>query len=339
MVCTFSVTVVDQQPPNIICPPNLLLYLPAGQGLVTNPALGTPTVTDNCAVASVTNNAPSVFLLGTNLVAWKATDASGNSNSCQQLVEARACSGLFNVAPLTNKTICPNTPVTFKVAANSGEPISYQWRLDGQWLPGETNDTLNLPYVITPGTYVYCVEVRTPCDKATNCVTLTVLPEPGGSPVRYTNNTPIVINEYGTADPYVTQIPPQCVPGVVRKLTVRLFGFYHNFPGDVSMMLISPDGRRVMLMSNAGGGVPSGPEDLTFSDAATNALPTEGGIPPGTYLPADYLGALPPGMTAPAGEPSIAANRARTSPSPFIACHAYRKLSAVAVRPTPAPPR
>src|SRR5207249_8072051 len=41
---------------------------------------------DNCAVVSVTNNAPSQFQPGTNTVTWTVTDSHGLTNTCTQLV-------------------------------------------------------------------------------------------------------------------------------------------------------------------------------------------------------------------------------------------------------------
>ena len=48
--------------------------------------LGTPTTADNCSVASVTNNAPVAFPLGTTTVTWTVTDGSGRTATATQLV-------------------------------------------------------------------------------------------------------------------------------------------------------------------------------------------------------------------------------------------------------------
>ena len=55
----------------------------AGQCYATGVALGTPTTADNCGVASVTNNAPAQFPVGTTTVTWTVTDNHGkNGNLC-----------------------------------------------------------------------------------------------------------------------------------------------------------------------------------------------------------------------------------------------------------------
>jgi gliding motility-associated-like protein len=49
-------------------------------------ALGTPVTSDNCSVASVTNDAPAIFPIGTTTVTWTVTDGSGNTTTATQLV-------------------------------------------------------------------------------------------------------------------------------------------------------------------------------------------------------------------------------------------------------------
>jgi hypothetical protein len=84
--CTQLVTVLDTQLPVIVCPTNVTVPADLGACFATGVALGTPVSTDNCAVASVTNNAPSTFPLGNTTVTWTATDASGNIATCTQIV-------------------------------------------------------------------------------------------------------------------------------------------------------------------------------------------------------------------------------------------------------------
>jgi gliding motility-associated-like protein len=48
--------------------------------------LGTPVTSDNCSVASVSNDAPAIFPIGTTTVTWTVTDGSGNTTTATQLV-------------------------------------------------------------------------------------------------------------------------------------------------------------------------------------------------------------------------------------------------------------
>ncbi|MFD2245001.1 HYR domain-containing protein [Pontibacter ruber] len=48
--------------------------------------MGTPTTADNCSVASVTNNAPATYPLGTTEVIWTVTDGAGLTATATQVV-------------------------------------------------------------------------------------------------------------------------------------------------------------------------------------------------------------------------------------------------------------
>lgn len=84
--CASHVNVSDTTDPVIVAPPDLTgveCTSPSG----ASPALGTPTVSDVCDTAPVVgNNAPPVFPLGTTVVTWTATDASGNVGADTQSV-------------------------------------------------------------------------------------------------------------------------------------------------------------------------------------------------------------------------------------------------------------
>ncbi|MEW6126789.1 MAG: SBBP repeat-containing protein [Acidobacteriota bacterium] len=82
-MCSFSVIVIDTQPPSINCPANITASAAINQrSTVVNYAL--PNVTDNCAVASVVCSPPSgaTFSLGVTTVACVATDGTGNQANC-----------------------------------------------------------------------------------------------------------------------------------------------------------------------------------------------------------------------------------------------------------------
>ncbi len=85
-VCPAIVTVVDDLAPIIACAPTQTLPLPAGQ--CTAPAnLNQPNVlVENCAVASITNNAPALLPIGQTAVIWTVADQNGNAGYCTQTV-------------------------------------------------------------------------------------------------------------------------------------------------------------------------------------------------------------------------------------------------------------
>jgi hypothetical protein len=84
--CSFNVTVSDNIHPSITAPAAAVFNVDAGQCSATGFALGAPATSDNCSVASVTNNAPASLPKGTNTITWTVTDASGNTATATQNV-------------------------------------------------------------------------------------------------------------------------------------------------------------------------------------------------------------------------------------------------------------
>jgi hypothetical protein len=76
---TNSVLVTNTTPPTLRCPADVATIADSGLCSASNVALGTPTVSANCGLAAVTNDAPALFLVGTNLVTWTATDPQGHT--------------------------------------------------------------------------------------------------------------------------------------------------------------------------------------------------------------------------------------------------------------------
>ena len=77
------VSLSDSEIPSVSCPADVVVNV--GSGATSGVAnWATPTITDNCHIASVTNNFNSGdnFPIGTTPVTYTATDNAGNSNSC-----------------------------------------------------------------------------------------------------------------------------------------------------------------------------------------------------------------------------------------------------------------
>jgi hypothetical protein len=81
---TQDVVVTDDQDPTITAPATVNVNADNGSCAATNVNLGTPTTVDNCAVASVTNNAPASYPVGTTTVTWMVTDIHGNAATATQ---------------------------------------------------------------------------------------------------------------------------------------------------------------------------------------------------------------------------------------------------------------
>jgi subtilisin-like proprotein convertase family protein len=105
----------------------------------------------------------------------------------------------------------------------------------------------------------------------------------------------------GTAGPYPSTLTASGLPATgVTVSSVTLSGVTHTFPADIDIVLQSPSGQNVILMSDVGGGNSITGLNYTFDDAAT-ALMTTGfnssGLYKGTNLgtTADNFAAPGPG--------------------------------------------
>ncbi|MCC6360008.1 MAG: HYR domain-containing protein [Phycisphaerales bacterium] len=81
-----QISIVDNEPPLLECPPDVDVNLLHGQCEASNLNIGHATATDLCSEVAVTSNAPAEFPAGTTTVTWTATDACGNTTTCTQYV-------------------------------------------------------------------------------------------------------------------------------------------------------------------------------------------------------------------------------------------------------------
>jgi subtilisin-like proprotein convertase family protein len=103
-----------------------------------------------------------------------------------------------------------------------------------------------------------------------------------------TSSNLVVIPDVGPAEPYPAPITVTGLAGSITRATVTLTNFSHRSPDDVDIMLVSPSGRRIVLMSDAGGINEVGSLTLTFDDQATGMLPDNDVLLSGTYRPSNY---------------------------------------------------
>jgi subtilisin-like proprotein convertase family protein len=102
--------------------------------------------------------------------------------------------------------------------------------------------------------------------------------------VRNLNTGITTINAVGTANPYPAINNVKFYPtSGVRVDSVKIYGFTHTFPADVDIVLQSPAGKNVVLLSDIGGG--TGVSGLTYTFDRTSPLMTTGLNPAGKYRP------------------------------------------------------
>jgi subtilisin-like proprotein convertase family protein len=110
----------------------------------------------------------------------------------------------------------------------------------------------------------------------------------------------------GISSLYPSTINVSGVTGPVTKVVARLNGLSHTWPDDLDVLLVSPAGQKVMLMSDGGGGNSISGLTLTFDDEASGALPDSSAIVSGTYRPTDFAAGETMTAPAPAGPYSTA---------------------------------
>lgn len=109
------------------------------------------------------------------------------------------------------------------------------------------------------------------------------------APATFANPTYIGLHDVVTpSTPYGTVINVSGASGVISNLKVTLTGFSHTRPSDVDVLLVSPNGKGLVLLSDAGSSGAAVNADLVFDDAATSQIPSV--ITSGTYRPTDNAG-------------------------------------------------
>ena len=88
------------------------------------------------------------------------------------------------------------------------------------------------------------------------------------SSISWENSGAIVVPESGLAAPYPSTIVVPAGLGTVARTRVVLRGLTHSFPSDVDVLLVSPGGQTVVLMSDVGGSFDVSNVTLTFDDDA-----------------------------------------------------------------------
>ncbi|MEI6673846.1 MAG: HYR domain-containing protein [Verrucomicrobiota bacterium] len=115
------VIVQDTTPPTLTCPADVTVSANAN-GVAVGVSLGTPVFGDNCSVASVSNNKPATYPLGTTVVTWTVRDSSYNKTTGTQQVIVRDTTPPTLTCP-ANVTVPVNSGST-AVGVSLGTPVT-----------------------------------------------------------------------------------------------------------------------------------------------------------------------------------------------------------------------
>jgi subtilisin-like proprotein convertase family protein len=94
----------------------------------------------------------------------------------------------------------------------------------------------------------------------------------------------------GPAAPYPSKIQvqfPRVASGGVRDVNVKLKGLSHENPDDINAMLVNPNGKCVLFMTDAGGSGDVTNLNVTFDDQAVTQIPDNGPLTSGTFKPSN----------------------------------------------------
>lgn len=111
----------------------------------------------------------------------------------------------------------------------------------------------------------------------------------------------VIINSFGPAATFPSVLSVSNAAGRLVNVSVTLSNLSHAYPDDLDIVLVSPSGDSVMLMSDTCGGEPLEHVTLVFTDDAQGPLPDDGLPNPQTVRPTNFLipDLLP--LPAPAG--------------------------------------
>ncbi|MEM6801558.1 MAG: HYR domain-containing protein, partial [Bacteroidota bacterium] len=156
--CSFNVTVVDNEVPQILCPADISVTASATtcDAVVSYPGV---TASDNCpgtiSISLIAGfSSGSSFPVGTTVVSYQAVDAAGNINSCSFNVNV-----LPAVAPTPAEILMPNLVEVCEEglltlsANNPGVGENAFWSFgdpNAIFVPGATDPTADLTNLLTP---------------------------------------------------------------------------------------------------------------------------------------------------------------------------------------------
>jgi hypothetical protein len=124
--------------------------------------------------------------------------------------------------------------------------------------------------------------------------------------VVFTNPAPITFTT-GSANPYPSNITVSGLTGAITDVNVTLHNINMPFPDSLDILLVSPTGRRLILMSDAGGIAGATGVTLTLDDAAAGNIPDGGPLVTGSFRPTDFgTGDTFPGQLPPYPDPAPA---------------------------------
>jgi hypothetical protein len=131
----------------------------------------------------------------------------------------------------------------------------------------------------------------------------------------YRNPTPILISLGSISSPYPSSILVSGAVPSVASMRVTLYDLSHDFPENIDVLLVGPNGAKYVLMGDVGGPFTISSANavtLNFTDSAGVVLPDSSALFTGTYLPTTCetpVTSFPSAPAAPYAEPGCVVSR------------------------------
>lgn len=102
----------------------------------------------------------------------------------------------------------------------------------------------------------------------------------------FSNTGQIAIPGNGEATPYPTTIQVNGFKkGKIKDVNLTLRNFSHTFPDNVDVLLVAPNGRNALVMSDVGGNDNADNLTITLDDDAVSGLPLSSQLSSGSFQP------------------------------------------------------
>lgn len=263
-----------------------------------------------CLVAVIPFGSGRVIFLGWDW--WDAAPLGSQDGGWLEVLNNAVTFSISNEFPLIlrqpdGQIAAEGEFVLIQVSAVASAPLSYQWLRNGLAIDGATNATFIINAVQANDYGAYRVQVS---NEFGSILSSEAVLRSLQAPVEFFNSDIIRIPESGTdgpALPYPSITRVAGLRGLVGRVRVTLRKLEHTFPADLDILLVSPAGQKVMLMSRAGGSENVTNLNLTFSDEATEYVPPFF-LTNGVYRPRNYTDSGEVLMPSPAPSGPYSAN-------------------------------
>ncbi|MCL5097165.1 MAG: hypothetical protein M1608_06505 [Candidatus Omnitrophica bacterium] len=248
--------------------------------ILSNPSSGALLKAPNHAILTILDDDGSLITAaGSALTSESLTPANGAIDPGETVtldfalrnIGKQDTTNLVATLLATNGIAAPSAEQSYGAVIAGGPLVARPFTFKAQ---GANGETITATFQLSDGT--------TPLGQVTFAYTL------GSTKTTFSNASAISIPDHGAATPYPSTISVSGLVGTVSKVTVSLFRVNHTYPDDIDVLMVSPTGQSLMLMSDSGGGNMITNVTLSFDDFGNASLPDTNQIVSGVYKPSNY---------------------------------------------------